>query len=99
MALCRLMNEFQSEFNATLHVGQRLCFITRGKELQIAARNAFALMRTRVGRLKEQAIANEYEDAANASLVLRKWLRHSFFVCTQFKRKLHRWKWSKAILV
>ncbi len=62
------ISDFQSEFNDTLHTGQRLCFITRGKELQIAARDAFALMKAKAGQLKKQAVANEYEDAANALL-------------------------------
>ena len=62
------LNAFQSEFNDTLHAGQRLCFITRDKELQIEAREAFVLTRIKAGSLKEQAIANEYEDAANALL-------------------------------
>lgn len=62
------INDFQSEFNDTLHAGQRLCFLTRGKELQIAARDAFALMKAKAKQLKAQAIANEYEDAANALL-------------------------------
>jgi hypothetical protein len=62
------VNEFQSEFNDVIHAGQRLCFITRGKELQIEARDTLASVKIKAEQLKEKAIANEYEDAANALL-------------------------------
>src|SRR5579883_1570491 len=66
------VNEFQGEFNNAIHAGQRLCFITRGKELQIEARDALAPIKTKAEQLKERAIAHEYEDAANALLSFEK---------------------------
>lgn len=64
------VNKFQEEFNDAVHAGQRLCFITRGKELQVEARDTLASVSTKAGQLKETAIANEYEDVANALLSL-----------------------------
>ena len=62
------VNEFLSGFNDAIHACQRLCFITRGKELQIEARDTMALVKVEAGQLKERAIAHEYEDIANALL-------------------------------
>jgi hypothetical protein len=62
------INEFLSQFNDATHAGQRLCFITRGKELQIEARDTLASIKKKAEQLKERAIAEEYEDAANALL-------------------------------
>src|ERR1700751_384307 len=64
------VNKFQDEFNDAVDAGQRLCFITRGKELQIEARDTLALVRAKAEQLKEKAIANEYEDVVNAQLSL-----------------------------
>ena len=64
----RDVNEFQSEFNDVIHAGQRLCFITRGKEFQIEACDTLASVKKEAEQLKERAIAHEYEDAANALL-------------------------------
>ena len=65
-------NNFQREFNDAIHAGQRLCFITRGKELQIEACDALASIKTKAEQLKERAIAHEHEDAANALLSFEK---------------------------
>jgi hypothetical protein len=62
------VNKFQGEFNDAIHAGQRLCFITRGKEFQIEARDTLASVKKKAEQLKERAIAHEYEDAANALL-------------------------------
>jgi hypothetical protein len=45
-----------------------VCFITRGKELQIEALDTLASIKTKAVQLKERAIAHEFEDAANALL-------------------------------
>lgn len=66
--LAQDVNEFQVEFNAAVNACRRLCFITRGKELQIAARDTLATVKKEAEQLKERAIANEYEDMANALL-------------------------------
>jgi hypothetical protein len=52
----------------TTHVCQRLCFITRAKELQIEARDTLASVKLKAEQLKAKAIANKREDAANALL-------------------------------
>jgi hypothetical protein len=64
------VNEFQGEFNDAIHAGQRLCFITRGK--QIEAIDALSSIKKKAEQLKERAITHEYEDAANALLSFEK---------------------------
>ena len=64
----RNVNEFQDKFNDAITASQRLCFITRGKEFQIEAVNVLRSTKEKAEYLKDEAIAHEYEDVANALL-------------------------------
>jgi hypothetical protein len=66
------VNEFQREFNDAIDTGQRLCFVTRGKEFQIEALDALSSIKTKAEQLKERAITHEYEEAANFLLSFEK---------------------------
>jgi hypothetical protein len=67
-SLVQDVNGFQREFNNTINACRRLCFITRGRELQIAACETLTTVKKKAEQLKERAIANEHEDMANALL-------------------------------
>ena len=61
---------FEREFWATVQGSMRLCYMTRAKELQEAAFVHLGALSDRTCSLKQQAIADKDEDAANALLAL-----------------------------
>ncbi len=91
------VNNFQSEFNDAIHAGQRLCFITRGKEFQIEALDTLASIKKKAEQLKERAIAHEYEDAANALLSFEEMadaLIHELNMWTAIKEEKYAEAWD-----
>src|SRR5215470_9444661 len=59
---------FCDEFNEVAVGCQKFCYITRAKEVQVQARDRLLPLKVKATQLKKKAIANKYEDAANAML-------------------------------
>ncbi|HEY4032654.1 MAG TPA: hypothetical protein VGL94_01660 [Ktedonobacteraceae bacterium] len=62
------IDAFQQEFSRIVVECQKFCFITRAREFQAQARDKLIPLKAKAEQLKERAIADEYEDAANAML-------------------------------
>lgn len=65
-----ITEESQTEFNEILHACQRLCYVTRSRDLQVAAREQALSLLKKLGALKDDAVARSEEDSANLVLSL-----------------------------
>lgn len=60
--------QFQDRMNNVLREHQRLCFMTRAKELQVSACKELTALKAEAGGVKKEAVEIGDEDAANALL-------------------------------
>lgn len=69
-----LIRDITTQCNEALKDAQRLCFATRGRELQETAASKLENIRGRVSKLKKQVVRSSDEDAANLLLSLEELL-------------------------